>query len=62
MPEPKKKRNCTICGAEHEVGQPCTECGWHQEKEDALAKADIERKRLREEASKPQKKGGGFFG
>ena len=48
MPEPAKKRTCTICGAEHKVGEPCPDCGWDQEKEEKLAKAEKERKRLRE--------------
>lgn len=56
------KRLCTICEIEHKVGEACPECGWHQEKEEALAKAEQARKKLREGAGKaaePKKKG--FF-
>lgn len=48
MAETVKKRMCTICGTEHKVGEACPDCGWDQEKEEKLAKAERERKRLRE--------------
>jgi len=49
MTEPVKKRMCTICGTEHKIGEQCPDCGWDQEKEEKLAKAEMERKRLREQ-------------
>ena len=56
-----KKRNCAICDTEHKVGEACPECGWHQEKEAALAKAEVERKKLREAVTNPPKEKKGFF-
>lgn len=53
MPGPNK-RVCAICDTEHEVGKACPNCGWHQEKEQAQVKAEVERKRLRDEAMKPK--------
>jgi hypothetical protein len=56
---PPKKRTCPICGTEHNVGEACPGCAWDQEKEEALAKAEKERARLREGSSGPRKRG--FF-
>lgn len=61
MAETKKKRVCPICDTEHEVGSKCPECGWDQEKEEAMAKAEIERKRIRDTAGTPPKTKKGFF-
>jgi hypothetical protein len=61
MPEAKKKRNCVICETEHNVGEPCPECEWDQEKEERLAKGEEERKRLREKQNAPKKKDSGFW-
>jgi ribosomal protein L32 len=58
--EAKKKRVCPICDTEHEVGTECPECGWNTEKEEAQAKAENERKRIRETINKPPKKKGFF--
>ncbi len=57
--EQAKKRTCTICGTEHKVGEPCPQCNWDQEKEEALAKADLVRKQLREGEQQQRKRG--FF-
>jgi len=60
--EQPKKRNCRICDTEHKVGEPCPDCGWHEEAEQAKVKGDIERQKMREEAQQkatPKKKG--FF-
>lgn len=53
-----KKRSCVICDTEHEVGEECPNCGWHQEKEEAKVRAESERERMREEAKKPKRKKG----
>ena len=58
-PEAKKKRTCTICGTEHNVGEPCPECEWNQEHEERKARGEAERARLREEAQKGKKKSSG---
>jgi hypothetical protein len=55
-----KKRSCCICGAEHNVGEACPQCAWDQEKEEAMAKAEVERKRLRESQSEPPRRKGFF--
>ena len=61
MPTPApKKRTCVICGSEHNVGEACPDCSWDQEKEEALAKAENERKRLREGKQKASSKRGFF--
>jgi hypothetical protein len=59
MAEPAaKRRTCSICGVEHKVGEACPDCGWDQEKEEALAKAEQVRKELREKKSdSPRKRG-----
>jgi len=58
MPDPKKKRVCQICETEHNVGEACPDCGWHQEEEEKKARADRIRKSLREKEEKePRKKG-----
>lgn len=61
--EPKKKRTCPICGTEHNVGEPCPECEWDEEKEERRAKGDLERERMRENLRRgtPGKKKGGFW-
>lgn len=62
MPAPNapKKRSCVICDTEHNVGEPCPGCGWDQEKEEAMVKAEQERKKMREAAEKPPRKKGFF--
>jgi predicted nucleic acid-binding Zn-ribbon protein len=61
MAEPAaKRRTCTICGAEHNVGKACPDCGWDQEKEEALAKAERVRKELREKKDDDKPKRGIF--
>ena len=57
---PPKKRSCTICDTEHNVGEECPNCGWDQEKEEAKVKAEVERERMREAAKKPPRKKGFF--
>lgn len=54
-PTPPKKRTCAICDTEHDVGDACPNCGWHQEKEEAQIKAELKRKEMREAAGKPPK-------
>ena len=56
-----KKRTCTICGTEHNVGEPCPTCAWDQEKEEALAKADRVRKQMREGGSGDDRPKKGWF-
>lgn len=55
-----KKRTCNICGTEHNVGEPCSNCGWDQEKEEASAKADRLRKSMRETPPEDKPKKGWF--
>ena len=63
MPESAaKRRMCNICGVEHKVGEACPDCGWDQEKEEALAKAERVRKELREKKDDTPRKRGSIFG
>jgi hypothetical protein len=62
MAEAAKRRTCAICGAEHKVGDACPECGWDQEKEEALAKAERIRKQLREKKGDDAPPKRGIFG
>lgn len=57
MAEAKKKRTCTICGTEHNVGEPCPQCEWDQEAEERRAAGELERERIRENLRKGEKKG-----
>lgn len=56
-----KKRTCTICGTEHNVGESCPTCNWDQEKEEALAKADRVRREMREKPSEGKEKNKSWF-
>lgn len=60
--EEKKRRTCAICGTEHKVGEACPDCGWDQEKEEALAKAERVRKELREKKGGDDRPKRGIFG
>ncbi len=62
MAEEKKRRTCAICNTEHKVGEACPECGWDQEKEESLAKAERIRKELREKKGEDKPKRGSIFG
>lgn len=62
-PEPKKKRVCSICGTEHNVGEACPTCEWDQEAEEKRARGEIEREKIRENLRKGEgkKKDKGFW-